>query len=122
VETVDLDAPNNGSSNSFVKSATRKKLLIGSIIFSISLIGILFILPFLYYLRINLTVKIYMILVGTSSICVCLPIMYICSNENLKMYAKNKLKKVMNEMLARSLGNMAIILVNFRSKHYLPNI
>jgi hypothetical protein len=63
-----------------------------------------------------------MILVGTSSICVCLPIMYICSNENLKMYAKNKLKKVMNEMLARSLGNMAIILVNFRSKHYLPNI
>jgi hypothetical protein len=95
VETV--EAENNGSSNyfEFVKSATRKQLTIGSLIFSISMIGIILIVPFLNYFK---TVRIFMIILGTSSISVCLPIMFICSNENMKMYAKNKFKKVMNEV------------------------
>jgi hypothetical protein len=91
-----VDAAYNGLSNYFelVTSATRKQLIIGSFIFSISMIGLLLIVPFLNYF----IYRIFMIILATSSISVCLPIMFICSNENIKMYAKNKFKKVMNEV------------------------
>jgi uncharacterized membrane protein YgaE (UPF0421/DUF939 family) len=100
VETVEdveaVEAANNGSSNifEFVKSATRKQLTIGSLIFSISMISMILIVPFLNYF---INVRIFMIILGTSS-CACLPIMFICSNENMKMYAKNKFKKVIYEV------------------------
>jgi hypothetical protein len=91
-----VEGGNNGSSNSFyVKPATRKKLIIFSLIFSISKLGIQYILPFLHYFK---TAWIFTIILNTTCIYVCLPIMFICSNENLKMYAKNKFKKVMNKV------------------------